>query len=427
MKYISVYPIVIQVKEGESLQAEIDAAPAGSTIFIGSGVFEAPTSAGFHITKSITLIGSGFNNDGGTIIRPLQTGNIKDNVGIWVDASDFVTIENLVVANLTVPSVVGVGHGVWFDNHDRGTAKSYNIIRNCQVCYMGGHGVFFDGEGSLGINVSRLENINCFYNNRDGANIYGCTAITLDGVYSHTNGANGIALLGCTNARVENCAVEGNKRLVTSIQYYMGDIYLQSCHAFVIRSCNFEEYWEKVEYCGFALCLNGCYGGVIECNMFMNSVSTAGTVSISMKDNTRGIRIGPNTHRLVWRTIDVAESNGVQGIIIEPQSVPTYDTVNSPANMGMPSNLPQVNSLDYAPVTVEEGIYNAIWRGPTAMPGNVVPAGYRVSGLQWPGIYTGDTTDLPYKRLMVFNETVNKFQFYNGTAWETFTSAVVTA
>jgi hypothetical protein len=402
---------------GTDLQAAIDATIEGGLLELGPGTWTSTDPAGFHITKSITIRGKGHSGVHGSIIRPLQSGTTQNNVGIHI-TGDYVTLEGICVKNPTAPATTGTGYGIHAETHT-GTL-SYIVIRDCAVENSGGHGIYFDTAGSLGINSSRIENCNILTCNGIGIYAFGCTAMSVYGCFVHSSGEDGIKLDGCANPRLRGCYAEDNKhKLDVSEEYiYNAEITLVSCLGGAVTECGVEEFHLQ-SHCQQGILLNNCYGVVVEGNYFLNSSSEASSKSIVLRSSSRGLRIGPNVHRTVGYTLYAQEDDGIQGVIVEPQSITTYDAT-AQGLMSMPSTIPQHRAEDG---TSHEGIFNLVYRSQTSLAGGI-PAGYRIVGLQLPLLSgLGDAADCAYDGMLVYDASDHEMKYYNGTGWRSLTSS----
>ena len=412
---------VFVVLPGEDLQAALDAADAGSVVQLGPGVWTAANDSGFVIRKPLTLRGAGRGTmDGtiGTVLRPSADGDSADAVGIQIIGTDHVIIEDLSVGFGAQPADAGSGHGIWVNNHALNDAVSGIYVRDVGVFNVGGHGVFYDGEGSYGVNISAVEDLNIMQVNRNGLYAYGCTGFEACRVYAHTCGDNGIELYGCEDAKLNGNYVEGNKRRAATPQSYMAEMYLVLCHGATVYGNNFEDFCLTTN-ATYALQLNNCYGTDIAGNSFYNGSGVTGAVSIKISNTTRGVRLGPNAHKYVSRTVDVDSDSGNQGMLIEPQSIIGRDPSTSPGYMSVPA-VPDLN-----PITGNhEGNFSLVYLSQTALAGADSTAGYRIVGIGLPilnGI--GEATDAQREGGITYDYVTKSFKGYNGTSWGTFGNA----
>lgn len=420
---IVVTPSVVYVDSTADLQLALDNARSGDIVELGPGVFTADNDSGFVIRKPVTLRGSGRGDvDGtrGTVLRPSADGDSCDAVGITIVGTDYVYIEHLGVGFGAQPADTGHGHGIHVNNHNAGAGVSMSgiYIRDVDVFYVGGHGVYYDGDGSSGVNVSACTDVNIMNVNRSGLYAYGCTGFEAHRVYAHGCGEKGIDLYGCSDARVHGCYIEGNKLRYTETQYFTADVHLTNCYGVTVYGNNFEAL-APTAYATYGLQLVNCYGADIAGNQFLNETGIAGSYSIVLCQSTRGVRIGPNTHRYVARTVEVRADDGNQGIIVEPQSILSRDAVLGPGYMNISAE------PDSNPVTTNhEGNFNLVYMSQTALVGADSTAGYRVVGLGLPVLNgMGNATDAEREGGITYDYVTKSFKGYNGTSWGTFGNA----
>lgn len=417
-----VTPEVVLVDPTADLQDAIDNAPAGSVVQLGVGEFVVADTNGIIITKAITIRGSGQGRSsdglGGTVIRPYGN-NESGAKGIVIRGTvEQVNIENLTIGLAAAPDSFGTGYGIWLDMEGEALATQTLVhLRNLSVWNMGGHGIFADGASSLGLVACTMEYVRIASCNGDGLRCEGGTGVRFIGIYPGNNGRCGMYLLNSSNPTVRDGWFEYNCNSYGSLQYIgVGAMVLTNCNGGTITNNTFEEFQHN-ENAQRAIELIGCRSVVVEGNHFMNSTCNSvpgldAATSVTLTLQTRGCRVGPNTHRNVVYSVDSPDDDGNQGIIIEPQAILETDG-DCAGLMRTPKTVFQNN-----PVTsTDEGVYNVVYVGPTALAGD--DGGYRIVGIGFPLSAGDDLSDIDRPGTLTYDYHSKQFIFFNGTSWDT--------
>lgn len=403
---------------GEDLQAAIDATPAGGALQLAAGSYVAPTAAGWLVTRPITIRGAGVGGADadvwGTTLRPYlgDTGTPgANNKCLTFTNTGGVYLKDLCIANMSPPSTLGSGHGIYVTNATNSVAVSDVYISRVQVHNMGGFGILIDGgDGTpdTSVNALRFDTVDVASCRASGVKAIYCTAPTFVNLYSHSNYLIGLHLSVCGLPRIIASYFEANGTSATD-DTQEPQVRLDTSNGGEIVGCGFEGFQGGTNKIG--LLLNNCYAtSVSGCN-FQNGTSVAGTVGIRMSagsgDLCGGIKIGPNIYSRVQLAV-LGDTSKVEGIFVEQQTIAVRD-----------GTCPGEISIPYASDT-----FNMVIPRTSAH-------GHRIYGLRFPplaNVTTQDLTDVVSNSscFLGFDVSRNTFVFYNGTAWYKLTATTLT-
>ena len=411
-----VTPEVIVMDQTGGLQAAIDATPAGGILNLPTGEYVAPAAAGWLISKRISIRGAGIGSADdtssawGTILRPYHgdTDTPDPDARVFtILQTGGVYISDLTIANMVPPNTASsndsMGCGILVDNSDNKAAINSVTISRVAVHNVGGWGIRVDGgDGSIdrSVNNLRLEDIDLASNKQGGLNVRWCAAPSFTDVYSHDNGIYGMWLEASSLSRVISCYFENNGEDATDATY-QAQVRADGAHSTTFLGCGFEQFYRGTNKTG--LTLNNCYGVTVTGCSFSNWDTALTTCSIRMVANTRGTVIGPNTHSYVNYAVRAAESDGIEGTIVE-QQILLHRTAGNPCpgEVAIPT---AANSFNFT-------------YGRASNDG-----GYKIRGLRLPALtgIDGDTKDAAAysKAFLMFDDVDKRFKYYDGNLWMT--------
>lgn len=342
-----VTPTTILVDPTQNLQAAIDALPSGSELVLAPGVYTATDTAGFILTKPITIRGGG---DGymigtqGVVLAPYfsATDSTKNSTVIQMRC-DRVQLVNLTITSPSqyAPLSRGVGDGVRYSQTGSANETHFGLtMRNVQIGNMGRDGVHLYSDESGGYSVlndvllDKVEADSCMGN---GFYIVHCGSVELNNcvaLKNYLNGANIGGALGQTSCRMYGCYFQQNhlNTWESSLQYLQGaQVYATLAHDLVVSGCEFEDFGRGTNT-AYGLVLNNCRAATVYSCQFLNA-GDPGTLidptSIYITNGSRACWIGPNAHDYVTYTVWADTTQGTTGNMVMHQSV-GHSSANAP-------------------------------------------------------------------------------------------------
>lgn len=211
-----------------SIQAAINAATPGETIYVYSGTYHE------HLTINKSLILHGESKDN-TIIDGSGSGIVV-----------YVTAPNVEINGFTVQK--GGSYGIYLHG------SSYSTVANCNLYSNGIDGIYSDGWPT---NIL-IENCNASLNGRGGICLkQGGSNHIIRNCYTSSNVGGGISLHWVTNGIIENCTSENNRAGIV----FDGTRYV------TVENCNVYKNRE-----GFGITYYSSYNVVRGCNIELNSI-----------------------------------------------------------------------------------------------------------------------------------------------------------
>jgi hypothetical protein len=385
---------VLNVKDFQTLADAISACPPYGIIDLPAGTYTATSTAGWTISKPLTLRGQGSGTAqaalGGTILAPYSSGGNTSNSNVLTITSGDVTISNLMIADPNGNSTIGTGNGITINP---AAGISNILIEKVWVYYMGNHGIYI-APASGSVDVSVLRDVIC--NNNKGSGLYAVSFAypQIVGGFYAGNGQYAIYMEACGHARLWGVSTQNNQSRSTDATYH-AQVRLKTCYASSLIGCAIEDFGGYT--CERALCLENCVGGTVQGCYFINANDTAGTgtTGVFLVSDCYGWTIGSNTFD--YTTTAVAVNGGANnnwGNKVELQVIRV-----SGASTGGSISMPTDN-------------YNQ-WNFPKANGSNLW------GGIQIPNVSArGDITITPQKGMLCFDIATGKAYCYDGAAWQ---------
>jgi hypothetical protein len=387
--------------------------PSGARLYFPSsgGPYTPPTAAGWAITNPLTLFGDTAGQDAGgtvgTIIRPFSNlGDTKNSRVFDVQASG-VTFENLQISAASQPASIGTGDGIYLDANAV-IRSSIKIIR-CQISNMGRSGIRMVGTNGGSINLLEILYTVCTNNMDSGAYLVSIPSSTIEGGYYSANKLFGI-YIEAASTRLLNIPIEGNQANGTNVAFDT-QLRLKLCNGVAVIGCYFEGFSQTT--CKTAITIENCYGAVVEGCILTLASAAAGTRGIFITGTSRGCVIGTNAWDRVDTLVQVNAGDNCNGIVVAPQGVRSFDATNGRGIITIPAE---------GSGTANDSGYNVAF--PTLGVTTAAKAN-KVAGILLPMV--NNITEIESAKLqaglLVYDHSATSLKIYNGTAWETVTSA----
>jgi len=315
---------LINVRDYPSPAAAFAAAHPGDRVYFPSpGPYQAPTG-GWKISKSLEIFGDGVGDE--TLTG--SSGIVPDDEGSAFVLDSTKTLGNVYIHDLLVRrDSPGAGprdaiHGVMPD----GGRSVFIGIRLERMTFisLAHDAIHLDGgarNGLLLVNIADCQANSCL---GSGLVLRNCTTTTVTGGYYHANMHFGIFAQNA-GIKLYGAALEGNQSVGASNDYE-SQLRLQTCHAFLVEGCHFEEFSDDVHPAKTAISVINCWGGRISSTLFYkNGAGNRGSRGIFISGGSRNISVDANDWALIDTLVSVKPFDGNTGCKVEPQTVLSTD------------------------------------------------------------------------------------------------------
>lgn len=415
------------VNEFISVQAAIDAVPSGATIFFPAGTYTPPSTAGWILTKPVTIMGDGefyvyTLPTIGTIFRPF---NADVNSCVFTMQSDNTHIKNCGIGNQGLPASTGTGDGIRIGNAARDQFGC--SIENVNIINMGRHGInmvnaaAFDtaigsevAPGQFACNLLRLHQVSVNGCRGVGIRLAAGASINLQNVWSVGNRLEGFRIKNCPTCTMINCATQDCGDDLPAANW-RAQFSISTCHAFSMTGTNIEHFYDGPNNFN-ALTIENCNGGSINGLDILNpdslGLGAAVAIGITMHSGTKGVTI------MGWRVQNVQYSITILG-----GTKTTGNFIQAPMVLASNATCPALFNIpaEHRSTASSSG-GNMAWFHAAASAGGQDGQTY-IGGMIWPMVASGIT--VPAQRgMMIFEASAagaSALQYYDGAAWRVIT------
>jgi hypothetical protein len=412
------------------LTAAIATVPEGSVIYLPGGQYNAPTAAGWTISKALTLEGDSTDNAAAntnpTVLLPYN-GHFDSN-GITINVSD-VHLKNLYVGNLAplaTTSTIG-GDGIRIGS--AALTPQHVALSNVVLRYNGRHGLnvassaafdelpAFETQGAFfGCDVLQLKDVNAYGNRGTGFRISGAASLQLTSCWAIGNRQAGIRFVVCPASTMASCATQDNGIDLPN-DVWRGQVEIRTSHTVCVTGLNCEDF--QLNTNKRALIVENSQAFTLVSGQFVNGTEIAGTTAISWHSGSRGGAIlGWMIARVTTALVVNAGNENTGNFFSLPYNI-SIPSATCPGTITIPSELNSVANSS-------GGNFSLLPR--TDQTGGQAGVSY-IGAIQLPMIDgTGAYTSTLKPALFIFDGSAaaiaakTSIKYYDGVGWRTLTA-----
>jgi hypothetical protein len=235
-------PTWVNARNYASLQAAVDAAPTGGSVFIPAGTYTVP-SGGLVIRKPVAVFG-----EYGTRLLSNSVATNQPVIKIDPQAAvlDGVQLRDLELNQVQSPTGFLAGnYGIQCDIDQIGGKVTALLIERVRVANMGDHGIHLDGQGTndrvfVFVTLRNVQSSTC---RGMGLNVRFANSLTVQNSYFSSNHDNGVKVESVT-AYFQGCGFQNNCLSSAVHPVEGGQVFVRSCAISRFVACEFEQFTE---------------------------------------------------------------------------------------------------------------------------------------------------------------------------------------
>jgi hypothetical protein len=324
------------------------------------------------------------------------------------------------IANASQPAATGTGDGI--RSGSSGVTRSYIVLENVAIFYMGRNGINCAGEGSAnwaaetgytfyGINQSSFRDVLVSQCRGNGFRLYGTADLNMYGCIAQSNRLNGLYGSNSLVTNLTGCSFNSNCVDSAQTNGTESQVQLRTCHAFSIAALDIEEFQSYTSK--YALVLNNCFAGALTGASLLNSTAVAATIGVYLMSGSKGNTFNGIKIDRVATSFSINASDNNTGNFVGPIGIATANAT-CPGTIVVPAQASSVASTS-------GGNFALLPLGDGDETGAVFTAALQLPLVNGTAAYTGTLKE----GLLIWDSSAAvtaKLKYYDGSAWRTVTA-----